>query len=137
MLCNEPSYEYQWYLDGNPIDSAISQFLIPLQNGVYQVSTTDFHDCEVFSDSLVINTLSVGEDIIKLMFYPNPSATAELNIETSKSSNLSVYNLEGKMVFSESLIVGNNHLKTYLRKGVYFLNLESDGVREVKKWIVL
>ena len=71
LLCIEPGYEYQWYLDGNPIDSAISQFLIPFQNGVYQVSTTDFHDCEVFSDYLSINTLSAGEDISKIMFYPN------------------------------------------------------------------
>ncbi len=137
LLCNEPGYEYQWYLDGYPIDSAISQFLIPFQNGLYQVSTTDFHDCEVFSDSLVINTLSIDDDISKLMFYPNPSATAELNIVTSKLSNISVFNLEGKMVFSENLIIGSNHLKTFLCKGVYFLHLESDGVRYIKKWIVL
>ena len=81
LLCNEPGYEYQWYLDGSPIDSAISQFLIPIQNGAYQVSSTDLHDCEVFSDSLSINTLSVTKDIRKLMFYPNPSATGEINIE--------------------------------------------------------
>ena len=137
FLCNEPGYEYQWYLDGNPIDSAISQFLIPFQNGTYQVSTTDFHDCEVFSDSLTINTLTVCEDMSILMFYPNPSAKGELNIEISKLSNLSVFNLSGKMVFSETLKVGRNHLKTNLQKGAYFLCLERDGIREIKKWIVL
>ena len=137
MLCNEPGYEYQWYLDGNPIDSAISQFLIPFQNGVYQVSSTDFHDCEVFSDSLSINILSVTEDRSKLMFYPNPSSTGELNIEISKISNLSVFNMSGKIVFSKTLNKGINHLKTNLYKGLYFLHLESDGMREIKKWIVL
>ena len=137
LLCNEPGYEYQWYLDGNPIDSAISQFLIPFQNGVYQVSSTDFHDCEVFSDSLSINILSVTEDRSKLMFYPNPSSTGELNIEISKISNLSVFNMSGKIVFSKTLNKGINHLKTNLYKGLYFLHLESDGMREIKKWIVL
>ena len=71
------------------------------------------------------------------MFYPNPSAKGELNIEISKLSNLSVFNLSGKMVFSETLKVGRNHLKTNLQKGAYFLCLERDGIREIKKWIVL
>ena len=75
-------YVYQWYLDGNHIDGAVSQFLIPFQNGSYQVSTTDFHNCEVFSDSISINLLNVGEDTNKLILYPNPSVTAELNIKT-------------------------------------------------------
>ena len=26
LLCNDPGYAYQWYLDGNIIDNAISQF---------------------------------------------------------------------------------------------------------------
>ena len=137
LLCNEPGYDYQWYLDGAPIDSALSQFLIPFQNGTYQVSTTDFHDCEVFSDSLLINTLSVNENLSNFVFYPNPSAIENLNIEIDRLSSLSIYNQEGKMVFYESLTTGNNQLKTNLKKGVYFLHLESDGVREVKKWIVL
>ena len=136
LLCNEPGYVYQWYLDGNHIDGAVSQFLIPFQNGSYQVSTTDFHNCEVFSDSISINLLSVGEDTNKLILYPNPSVTAELNIKTSNLSNLLIFNIEGKLVFSESLNIGINQLKTNLQKGVYFLHLESDGIIEVKKWIV-
>ena len=137
LLCNEPGYDYQWYLNGSPIDGAISQFIIPFQNGVYQVSTTDFHDCDVFSDSLVINTLSIDEDISEIMVYPNPSPSADLNIETSKFCNLTLYSLEGKIVFNESLSVGNNYFKTYLDKGVYLLQFESDGIREIKKWTVL
>ena len=137
MLCNEPGFEYQWHLNGNPIDSAVSQFLVPFQNGIYQVSTTDFHDCEVFSDTLVLDALSIDNDLNNLIFYPNPSTNGELYIETTKVSNLSIFTLEGKLVFYKTLSTGDNYLKTNMKRGVYFLKLDNDVIREVRKWIVL
>ena len=106
-------------------------------NGIYQVSTTDFHDCEVFSDSLVISALSVDNDVDDLIFYPNPSRTGELYIETIKESKLSIFNPEGKLVFYETLSIGNNHLKTHMNRGIYFLKLDNDVIKEFRKWIVL
>lgn len=137
LLCNEPGFEYQWHLNGNPIDSAVSQFLVPFQNGIYQVSTTDFHDCEVFSDTLVLDALSIDNDLNNLIFYPNPSTNGELYIETTKVSNLSIFTLEGKLVFYKTLSTGDNYLKTNMKRGVYFLKLDNDVIREVRKWIVL
>ena len=61
LLCNEVGYCYQWFLDGIAIDSAISQFYIPIESGSYQVSTSDINYCEVISDSLLYNFVGVEE----------------------------------------------------------------------------
>lgn len=137
LLCNEPGFDYQWHLDGSPISGAVSQFLIPQQNGMYQVSVTDFHDCEVFSDSLMINSLNIQENHFSLNVYPNPSSTSQLNIEVEEELKLSILNIEGRVVSSMNLRTGNQLFDTRLKQGVYFLRFESKDAYVIKRWVFL
>ena len=137
LLCDLGGYDYQWTFFEEIIEGEISQYLFPDSEGHYSVLITDTNGCTVSSDFFNVTSLSIGDLSKSYKLHPNPSVTGELNIETSKLSSLSIYNLEGKIVFSKRLNVGTNHLKTNLHKGVYFLHLETNGIREIKKWIVL
>ena len=104
LLCNEADYSYQWFLNGIAIDSAISQFYIPIESGSYQVSTTDFNNyCEVISDSLLYNFVGVEEQHASIKIFPNPSSDATLS-KLSSETVVNIYNARGLLLNTKNTI---------------------------------
>ena len=136
LLCNEVGYSYQWFLDGIAIDSAISQFYIPIESGSYQVSTTDINYCEVISDSLLYNFVGIEEQPTGIKIFPNPSSDATLNIELATETVVKIYNARGLLLDTKKIQSGTNRFDLKYNKGIYYLIFSNEENFFIKKWIV-
>lgn len=140
LNCNLSGYVYQWYLNGFPIPGGNYQSVILTSFGSYTVSITDTVTGCVYDSR--IHLYAAPTDISELLLgeinvFPNPSSTAQLNIALEKELNLSIFNLEGRLISTANLKKANQMLETGLEEGAYFLRFESDNASVTKKWIVL
>src|SRR5690606_25355632 len=51
---HDPSYDYQWFLDGQPIDNAQSSSLVVLRAGNYTVSENTINNCSATSEPILV-----------------------------------------------------------------------------------
>lgn len=131
-------YTYSWSPGG--CTSANCTGLTP---GVYTVTITDANGCtqtaaDTVGNSVGINTVFSDN---KIAFYPNPATsqvTIDFNAEKSSLIQLSIVNLIGEKIYTES-INENAKSKTIslqsFASGVYFLNVEIDGQKISHKLI--
>ncbi len=80
-------------------------------------------------------TSKVNEDAL-FRVYPNPSA-GNFHLEILKENHLkpllaTIYNLQGQVVFTQSLEQGNQELDVKLADGIYLLNVLSDNITHTK-----
>lgn len=87
-------------------------------------------------DELSVDAFTFGD----LKVYPNPTSenvtvqSSQLVLETA----ISLYDLQGKMLFSEKMLPQNGKLTmkiSSLEKGIYFVKISSEGNSIVKKLI--
>ena len=130
------SFEYQWYLNGNPIINATNSIYIPIESGNYSVQATNDFGCQ--SDSTPFNFVVTDTKKLSLdqsiYIYPNP-ANATLNIKSSFQFQFGkMYNAQGKMV---QLIPSNtNQIDiAYLENGMFFLEIQSGGSKQILKFV--
>lgn len=77
---------------------------------------------------------SATNDSPTIGFYPNP-VSETLFISTQQSSQLYIYDISGRIVFSEMLHVDGPIDVSAFENGVYLLTIISEGKRVVKKFI--
>jgi hypothetical protein len=86
----------------------------------------------------------IGNKKFGFEIYPNP-ATDKINIVTSlfqgKQIELCILNLQGQKLVSQTFEFQENGSNTFplainLKSGIYFLELKSDQIREVKTLVV-
>ncbi len=80
-------------------------------------------------------TSKVNEDAF-FRVYPNPS-TGNFHLKIFKENHLkpllaTIYNLQGQVVFTQSLEQGNQELNVKLADGIYLLNVLSDNITHTK-----
>lgn len=84
------------------------------------------------------NILSTNDNLSILNFkiYPNP-ATDFITIEVNniQISSVNVYDILGKNVISKNSLDNNTLSISNLKKGVYFLKIEAEGITSTKKII--
>ena len=69
--------------------------------------------------------------------YPNPVTSNQLNINSKKDLNVSIYNLLGKRVFNTFAFKGKNSLNLKdLKSGIYLIKLSSNDKLITKKLII-
>jgi bacillolysin len=98
----------------------------------------------VFIDNFVITgTLGTTENSFNsFAVYPNPSkGTVTLSLSTNSNVKVSLFDISGRNIynklFNNSALSFNQELKfDNLSKGVYILNVESDGKKASKKLII-
>jgi hypothetical protein len=97
--------------------------------------TITFYDCTGISE--VADKWSIG-------IFPNPS-NGQFAIELKSKSNqpvqMRIFNAFGSEVYKESnLVVNGSSTKTLnlkdLNEGIYYLNLQGDGVNIIKKIVI-
>jgi hypothetical protein len=128
---------YQWYLNGQPINGANGTFFIPQGAGNYSVSTF-YGTC--LSESVYFNPqLSVsGISTFGITLYPNPSSD-ELNIEVNEAfigKSFQIYSSSGELVKKGKLDSKTNRISlTKLPTGTYTIhvNWTQETLRFVKK----
>lgn len=76
LFCTNAGYQYQWYLDGNPISGADQQTYTITQTGNYTLELIASNGCSTFSTPYYAIVQAISEyDIADLQIYPNPVNT--------------------------------------------------------------
>jgi len=128
-----PGYTFLWSTTDTTED------ISGLNAGVYTVTITDTNNC-VFTDSVTVG-LSIGiqEATLQnnLLIYPNPS-NGIFTIETiAQYDEIKILDITGKVVFmTEEYTLRNEIDLTSQQRGIYFISIQGESGRVVKKVIV-
>ena len=88
----------------------------------------EYIDIDCFSNvQLIENTNTI--------VYPNPNK-GEFNINTTENTKLTLYNLNGEIIFQEDLKTGGNLINTSVKKGIYFADFNNKKGTYHKKIII-
>jgi parallel beta-helix repeat protein len=92
---------------------------------------------EVFFDPFDCWIILATDDLNQKAFsiYPNPAKNSFF-IETKENGKMKIYDLNGKLIQSENIISGKNQIQIRLAKGVYVIEVESNGTKSTEKLIV-
>ncbi|WP_343633648.1 T9SS type A sorting domain-containing protein [Fluviicola sp.] len=127
---------YQWIncTTNQAIAGATNASFNPVQNGSYAVIVTQ-NNCSDTSNCVVISTVGVESlEQNGWNVYPNP-VTDQLFIEAIESAEITIIDMAGKTILSETLQPGKNTLNvSLLTRGVYFIRSGSGAnVKFVKQ----
>ncbi len=130
----ESSYgeNYQWYLNGYPVDGGTGQVLVLESNGVYYVEITGSNGCTSQSASKSITNLAVSAlaQNTRLAIYPNP-ISEKLVISSPKAGTYSLVDVNGRQVLTGTIVSGINSIPAgYLAHGVYNLHVQQENTSE-------
>ena len=106
--------------------------------------TNEIVDPEDYAGELDIPTIAnVGDNAVR--FYPNPavsSATMELTVSQPGNAVVRIYDLSGKVVYTENMghVAEGVHTRTIdcqqLQRGMYLVNVAINGQKATSKLIV-
>lgn len=132
------SANYQWYLEGVPINNDTLQSLRVLQSGNYSVEVFHANGCSEFSDETYIDYISGlnSFDLNTISIYPNPSNGNFVVSNVALGSIIVVYDITGKLV--EQQIALKSVIEfDQLSKGTYILEVSSStGIFAREKVVV-
>jgi hypothetical protein len=129
-----------FYYSSTTTESLAFRFLLGSSNHPIYVDDVEFR--EVLSPTNSAHNLDITKSGFEI--YPNP-ATDKINIVTSsfqgKQVELNILNLQGQPLVSKIFSSNEGGSKTFpisinLKSGIYFLEMKSDNVREVKTIII-
>jgi hypothetical protein len=136
-LYSTPAGSYQWFLNGNPIQGAISQTFVPLLEGTYSVHVDCPGTGELWSNSVFVTIIATSEPGTKrLKIYPNPVSEydSKLNLEMSglgaQALTLVLTDLAGRELMRKtaSHVSGKTFLETAgIQAGAYFVQVWQGG----------
>ena len=101
-----------------------------------------FKDVSLFDpfeqkDSVSIFVLESNSGTYELSIYPNPShSSLTISIEASNKIEYSLQNLNGQIISSDSFEKETVLDVSNLSSGLYFLQLQGEGILETRKIIV-
>ncbi len=128
---------YQWYLDGNIVNGAISNVLVAHIAGSYTVAVVDSNGCEAVSNPLIISSISELQQT-KLNIYPNP-ANSHFFVQFDNQGNytLEVFDHLGKNLSTRkgtnNTIAGIEIDMALYDNGIYYLKLSTTGLTKTGK----
>jgi hypothetical protein len=125
LLVSNPEAEttYQWYLNGTPIDGAISTTYEATESGAYSVSA--INGC--LSTSVVFNAIISGVGMPNpniLSIFPNP-ANQLFSIQfAAGTSSFEVHDMAGKLIQTTNT-GGLNRMEVALSPGFYTITTKN------------
>ncbi|MFK7758286.1 MAG: T9SS type A sorting domain-containing protein [Flavobacteriales bacterium] len=122
---------YQWWLNGQEIPGAISQFYNPLEDGSYAVNVVDEFGCEFLSEEFLYSAVGVSENRPQeFSVYPNPARDVIYIEGFSTSEKLEIINSAGQKVLVFHHFNRENNLLdiSKLTSGSYVLRLGVNAV---------
>ena len=132
---------FQWFLNGEPIEGATSSTLNITENGVYSVTVTNSIGCSASSADFAGVVVGIGElNAVNVRIYPNP-ANENLIIETAETPDrVLVYAADGKRVVDEQSNVLSSSIRlntSNWSSGLYTVIVVSDIYTSTHKVQVL
>ncbi|MCB9264631.1 MAG: PQQ-dependent sugar dehydrogenase [Lewinellaceae bacterium] len=135
---------YQWFLNGEPIEGAVSDSYIALENGDYAVQATDANGCTRTSETvmLVVNATAAEVGLEKLALAPNPFREGfDLRLSVREPGELRIWlaTTDGKFLLEETQYVSRQWEKwisiSEMPSGTYVFGVERNGKTIVRKVI--
>ena len=138
-----------WLVAAHDLFSLANQSSVLLRFGFLSDGSVNGFDGIGIDSVMIYNNINVGiekqaaSNVPSFSLSPNPS-NGEFNLsissEQSEQMQLTIRDMEGKLVYNEALNVNGNFNKTMnlseLSKGVYFLRLQNDKESKVEKLII-
>jgi len=137
-----------WIVASHGLDSLVGQSSVLLRFGFLSDGSVNGFDGMGVDSIMVYNNINVGiedqaSNVPSFSLSPNPSNgefMLKINSEKSDLFQLSIRDMEGKLVHNEQLNVNGNFNKSmdlsHLAKGVYFMRLQNDDESKVEKLII-
>jgi PKD repeat protein len=115
------------------------------EQGEYTVSASIFNDsCSLVLETPITvsnttTTINLIEHKLELKILEN-KAFEITNLGNSCNGSLNIYSFDGKLIYSNFLILNQNSkqivsLKDSLQNGVYFVQIKSNEIEQIKKII--
>lgn len=132
----------QWYFNGNAIEGAIGDSLKLIEEGIYELSTTN-GTCTAFSQEFnyLINSNTNHQDF-SVSFYPNPAQT-DINLKFSQTLQyevlIKIVDLAGRQVFEKRIEKGVSHhilRVTTLSSGTYVMQILHQDTQSQSRLII-
>jgi uncharacterized repeat protein (TIGR01451 family) len=143
LLTASEGDNYQWFLDGEPIEDANSQTYLATSNGNYAVQVSIDFPCSSTSNSVFVTVTSV-EDLSNetLSLFPNPlTSSAVLRVGNLRgAATLNIYNRDGKRVRSQGTHLDSGIIEIErgnLNPGFYTLEILTDIERLTLNFVVI
>ena len=93
---------YQWYLDGQPLNGEVQQQHTYSQTGTYQVGVVNVGTCEVLSNEIIISPTGITEDSNAFRLIQNrANVSIQLNSD-ARQLRTEWIDLSGKLLSSQS-----------------------------------
>ncbi len=135
-------YQYQWYLNGEPIESpAETPWLLykdDMVDGIYTVEVTNIGDCTIETEEFVWNTLGLTELYEEqLTIYPNPARDQIFiaGVDLELMDYITITDISGKEVLKVNAV--SQVSLDQFTPGMYFVRITmNDGAAPVKKVMV-
>lgn len=129
---------FQWYANGQPVDTAVSSKYIVTATGNYYVAIRTNAGCDILSDTtnfIVTGIPTVQAEIIQV--YPNPSTGSwQLSLSDALVGNdMELYNATGQLVFQAKIRNPKLEIVTEIPTGIYTLRISTDGEAITRKLI--
>ena len=118
------------------LDNSLNMYFSPDYNiCVGFCSPGNCYKTSLTSTAAGIEVLDLNNSLVKL--FPNPS-NGNFSIETSlnEKASIDVYDINGKLIYSQMLLNSKNELMLNLPSGNYLANIKANGV-SVKKQIII
>ncbi len=138
---------FEWYLDGELLQTTDSPELDIDQVGTYGLIITSESGCEIEANEIEIMVIGTTDTSVVTEFslFPNPSRgnlTIDLTLTTAQEITVSLMTLDGKVV-EQRILAGQQFQQamnaSHLDAGIYFVELSTaDGSRVAsKKWVLV
>lgn len=129
LVSSETGDSIAWYKDNVHVANSNTLELITKESGDYRVELYNKNGCTAKSESfkfLYVNSIEGQLKNLGFEFYPNP-VKEELNIQSITSWNISVRNMQGKIVHTFSGIGQGSLSLNTLESGLYLLQIELEN----------
>ncbi|MDQ3110405.1 MAG: PKD domain-containing protein [Bacteroidota bacterium] len=144
LVCSTPAAFYQWYLNGNPITGATSQYYIASTVGNYTVEAHNVQNClSGMSQPAFVNAIK-EEAGPEFVIAPNPgNGIFDLSFTASKaiSYSIHIFSADGKLVYIEELSHVNGNYKKQIDLSVFgpglYLVRIADGKRQSVQHVIV